>query len=1328
MRNTYCSYKSVLLAILFWGQMSTVLAQKIFVKPFPLFYELPTNEVFDVHQDSEGFIWLGTTNGVVRYDGQHLMVIRSDYSNPLRLTSNVISVIVDSERLVWIGTRKGLNLYDKHTGITWAFPDNRLRTKNINALSYSSADKTVWVGDNGGGIYQCTEQGKVLKHFERLSARTRNINDLYADSHGRLWAIADDGIYMYDASKGDFINYGGVSNDAPPIFFTMLEDSNGNYWVGSWGNGVYLFRPNQTADRRYERKSLVNLRTGEQDGICFSMAQDGNNGHLWLLSYNSLYEVEVGTNGSWHQIDNRKERYAHKMYTRIIADREGDLWLSSYDMAYTLFFNHSWVNNFSLPQIKSKWGWDTNLLNLTVTNDSTVWMTQDRYGLCIYDLKNDVFLSDRQTITDVAGAVDLIRRSVRRSGVWVCNASQRRLQRLERRGSQVIVSERITLPDDMKPATISNFFEDRNGMMWILADGAVYRKAPEVAVCQRMRGLRKVSMLFTDDKDNVYAMTESGTWSGLTQSSKHIVSIPQGVELISVCMDRKSRLWALTSDGRILRQERNQHDLLSVGLERELEGCAMLGILPTGDNVWIVANKKIIQYDTKHERQLIYEAGSGEIMVDLFRYKAFCADGKSGLYAGGHNGFLHITPRKIGAERQTIDILPLVTDVAIDGKSIYLANDSSNSFNNIILPADCRNVSICFSLLRYAPYQHARIAWRLVGVDKDWTWLSTDNNYQAFYNALPKGTHKFQIKIEVSPGVFSEPYDCLTIYHRPAPYETWWAILFYILLGAASVCAIISLILYRIRKFNERRLAEEVAQTKMDYFTNVSHELLTPLSVISCIAETLNAPQADTSKISILRSNINRLHRLIQQVLDFRRTDTARLSLRVSHGDIGSFVKKTCETNFALLAKQKNISLNVAIPATPIEGNVDFEKLDKILYNLLSNALKYTEQGGKIDVACCFIDDMNVSGRPAVQIKVSDNGIGIEEKEQKKIFSRYYSSRYSNIESNGIGLSLTRSFVELHGGVISVESTLHKGSTFTVVLPIDNQLDSGAKKEEFSSNILEGTAPVKGDNNSATSSVTGKTVLLVDDNVDLLSLTSNYLSPAFNVLKATNLKEAWDLLSSNESINLVITDVMFPDGNGLEFCKRVRHDVRFNHIPIIILTAKATEHDRVQSYQSGADGYVAKPFSLEVLSERVKNLLWLEETRKARFRQSTKIDFKELGCSQKEQELIEKITAAIENHLSETDFDLNRLAETVSLSKSTLHRRIKTITGMTPGEFIHNVKMKKACDLIKSKGQTIAEVAYSLGFSDPKYFTKCFKDEFGITPTKYKQDGGQSGA
>lgn len=272
MENTYRLYKGILLSMLFCWQMSTVLAQKIFVKPFPLFYELPTNEVFDIHQDSEGFIWLGTTNGVVRYDGHHLMVIRSDYSNSSRLTSNEVSVIVDSERLVWIGTRKGLNLYDKRTGITWAFPDNRLRTKNINALSYSSADKTIWVGDNVGGIYQCTEQGKVLKYFERLSAKTRNINDLYADSHGRLWAIADDGVYMYDAARGKFINNGGLFNDKPSNFFTMLEDRNGNYWVGSWGNGAYLFRPNEAVDRRYERKSLVNLRTGEQDGICFSMA------------------------------------------------------------------------------------------------------------------------------------------------------------------------------------------------------------------------------------------------------------------------------------------------------------------------------------------------------------------------------------------------------------------------------------------------------------------------------------------------------------------------------------------------------------------------------------------------------------------------------------------------------------------------------------------------------------------------------------------------------------------------------------------------------------------------------------------------------------------------------------------------------------------------------------------------------------------------------------------------------------------------------------------------------------------------------------------------
>ena len=496
----------------------------------------------------------------------------------------------------------------------------------------------------------------------------------------------------------------------------------------------------------------------------------------------------------------------------------------------------------------------------------------------------------------------------------------------------------------------------------------------------------------------------------------------------------------------------------------------------------------------------------------------------------------------------------------------------------------------------------------------------------------------------------------------------------------------------RIKLKSEVRLQEELTRTKLTYFTNVSHELLTPLTVISCISDYLDQKVPAVRQQSVmLKANAEKLKRLIQQVLDFRKMDVGKLKLNVSKGDIREFVLNICQ---------------------------DFDKLDKILHNLLSNAMKYTPENRRITVDVRVV---NEAEHRILVLKVEDEGVGISEKELEQIFIRFYNSKKNRgIESNGIGLSLTKDLITLHHGLITVESVLGQGSCFTVKLPVDKESYSPDELLDETMVLQTSTDDVPMEDYASSDEVDKPAILLIDDNTELLFVMKEMFRERYTVLTAADGQQAWDKLKNNE-VDVVICDVMLPDANGWELCARMKGDLRFNHIPVIILTAKNGIEDRVTSYEAGADGYIAKPFELKILFARVDNLIRSSKMRQAAFRKEENLDLESLAYPSADKQFLQSIIDSIEQHLEESEFDLEQLAAEKNMSKSTLYRKIKSMTGMTPLDFIRNIKMKRACMMLFNRSHTISEVAYAVGFNSPKYFTRCFKDEFGVTPSEYLQ-------
>ncbi|WP_270418228.1 hybrid sensor histidine kinase/response regulator transcription factor [Bacteroides intestinalis] len=1300
---------------LFLGELS-VSAQHMLSRPFPFFNRLSSNEIFNIHQDREGYFWLGTTNGLARYDGYQLNTFRSDYKNQNLLLNNSIMTINDNRLYVWIGTWGGLNLYDKQTCRIIPFHDERLRSNPIITIAVSE-DETVWVGTDNR-IYRCDSVANIVKEYDISSSSGYSISSIYIDKEKQLWVIGSCGIFRYEPEADSFFLYPPFGNGHTA--YVMCQDKMGNYWIGSWGEGIWQFFPDAQKGGHYKKHNITSSRNSEAEAVVFSIVQDDVLGHLWTLSYAGLQVFEYTDEGMLKEVDLHNLVDTHMMYTRICKDREGNLWLPSYDMAYTIFFDDSNVDNYLLPQLKDEMGWDANILNLCQSQDSVMWFRQDRYGLCLYDLSRDLFADSG------LGEVNIIVNSFHKPGVWVNSSLSSHVMRVTQQDMKVKVVEDINI------GGVNNLLEDGEGNLWISTWANLNVKRPDSRTLVVSReDVPGMYILTRDIQGKVWGMSGDRQIYQLDCVGERVVCIPKGrVSAISdkeainnICIDRKGCLWLSTSWGRVFRSDETMETFENVPLDNVLDDCTVLGLLSDENNVWIIANKKVLQYNVDLQYFQNYSTVDENIMVDVFRYKAISLDGWGGLYVGGHRGFIHI---KSGGAPQGNKVHPSlhITDVKVEDKSVFFTDNSGkNTISKVILNPDDRNIEISFSSLVYSLNARKRVAYKLEGVDKDWIY-SDYGRYSAFYNHLPKGTYKFRLKLEYERGKWTESEMLLTLVKKPAFYETWFAYFIYFILVALCFYTVIRLYMRRIKLKSEVRLREELTRIRLTYFTNVSHELLTPLTVISCISDYLDEKVPVVHQQSVmLKANVDKLKRLIQQVLDFRKMDVGKLKLNVSEGDIREFMLNICRINFMPLAERKNITLETCIKAEKMRGYVDFDKLDKILHNLLSNAIKYTPDNKYICVDAQVVDE---AGHKILVIKVQDEGVGIPAKEINHIFTRFYSSkRNKGIESNGIGLSLTKDLVTLHHGTIAVESTFGQGTCFTVTLPIDKGSYSSDELIVEETLNLYAVSDEMDENTMLSGSMDKPSVLLIDDNAELLSVMKEMFRERYRVLTAVDGRQAWDKLNSNE-VDVIICDVMLPDANGWELCTRIKGDLRFNHIPIIILTAKNGIDDRVASYEAGADGYIAKPFELKILFARVDNLIRSSRIRQAAFRKEENISLDGLAFPTADKQFLQSIIDSIEQHLEETEYDLEQLATEMNMSKSTLYRKIKSMTGLTPLDFVRNIKMKRACMMLLSCTQNISEIAYAVGFSTPKYFTKCFKDEFGITPTEYQQKQGVS--
>lgn len=1315
MKNIPAQY--LLYSMLFWMTISPQLyGQQIISRQILWSDQLSATESTEIYQDREGFIWIGTYNGILRYDGYGIRIFKNNYQTPSLLTSNTISCFTENDEHLWVGSNKGINLIDKKTLRITTLDKPEIANVNIRCLLTDSKG-AVWIGAATGLFRYSAEQ---IERKKPSYAGDFYTNSIYEDHQGNIWVLSwQGGLHRYNPATDDFEAFPQIGWNNNP--FRIYQDREGRYWIGTWGNGLWRFNPQAAPADMYIQQPAIHSSWQDTEGIIYDIIQDDTYGYLWALSYSGLLTFRVGSDDRLEEIqitdfDNQPgglERV--RSYTRIIKDRDKNLWLNSYDRACTIFFSHEKISNHTLPGMEGDIGLSPNITSLGKDNSDVIWFNQNWYGLCLYDPVSTRLAYGKRM--NMGMNVSHIIPSRTNDAVWISDAYTRLIWKMKQQDMRPSILEEINLEHTMPyPGVVTRLAEDRQGNLWIGTDNHLFVKQPGgEPKAVRVEGIGHVTDIIEDHDGNIWIsgqkdirqVAQDSIFRPVRQYSQPLISSEDHIE--ALCTDTEGNIWFATSFGRVSKINRKTSQITDISDSCSLNGERILRLLAQDDDIWIVQSKRIVRHTPSGNNHLYYITDDN-IYLSSFRFgKAFVDGGK--LYAAGTEGYITIEPTD--DLFQADDHKVLITDVFMDSHSVLAApdaNDTPASIEEITFPADARNIEIHFSSLNYPFTGRVEYAYKLEGEDNQWTYLN-NGKHTAYFNRLGKGSYTFLVKSRASGSEWSGEITRLRIVRLPALYETWYAQLLYVLAGLLLLLILLHFYLKRINKKNKIRFQEELTQAKLNYFTNISHELLTPLTVISCIANDMEEnPGNTTRQVDILRINVGRLKRLLMQILDFRKVESNNMPLRVAIGDVSTFISGVTASNFEYLAQQKNIRFNTRV-ANDIWGYIDFEKLDKMLFNLLSNAIKYTPENKKVELSAYIATDEGVR---TLIVEVDDEGIGINAKDIPNIFNKFYNNKQQvGYESNGIGLSLTKDLIELHHGTIHVVSEPGKGSAFTIRLPLD---ESAYDEQEIIASEASQTLPAESE-----ASDNKPCILYIDDNHDLRELMKSMLRHKYQILLAENGRQGLETLNPN-TVDVIICDWMMPQMNGLEFCKRVKENVQTSHIPILMLTAKTSPKDQVECYRAGVESFITKPFDKNILEARIANLLHMREARQQKFRTNMDINISNLEYQSADELFLNDAIVCIENHLDNPDFDIPKLADLLHVSKSTLNRKLKVITNLTPVDFIRNIRLKHACYLLKNKSVTISEVAYATGFNNPKYFSKCFKDEFGITPSEFMEE------
>lgn len=1269
-------------------------------------------------------MWFGTMSGLNRYDGYSFRSYRQDLRDTTSLSDNSIIHLAEApEGLIWVTQRYGQNIYNPATDKFDRQPQKTLKKWGIPGDSVNNIFK-----DRKGTYWFITKYGLYHDH-KRFSDKV--VASMVQDTTGNFWLIYPDGTLERKDENFKAITYRTrIPGSNSPQNYEMIADNDGDLWIFSNSDvqGIYYFNIQQ-GFTHYDQNNKLN------NSIVRSVVQD-NEGLIWIgTDHGGINIIDKHKQTIQYLLNNTENNksLSQNSINALYRDDAGIIWVGTYKRG--LCYYHENIVKFPLYQHQlfagSSLPYD-DVNRFAEDNKGNLWIGTNGGGLIYFDRTRNTYtqyLHDPNDNNSPSGNVIVSLWIDHNDKLWIGSYFG---------GLDCFDGHHFThyRHDPADPGSLSDnsvweIFEDSRQRLWVgtLSGGLNLLEGNKFSHYVRStsgNSIRSgyVSALMEDQQHQLWVGTSDGV--DVRDSSGHFTHYDTELSnknVICLFEDSRGNVWIGTREGLNMFDPRTKKFRV-FRKENGLADNTVLNILEDNDHtLWMSTTNGVSNMNTAYQFKN-YDESDG-LQGREFNENAALRTRSGELVFGGANGFNLFYPHKIAVNGS---IPPIVfTDLQIFNKSIQpgevlngrtLLPQSISDTKTITLKYRENVFSISFAALNYFHPEKNQYMYMLEGFNNEW--LTTDAQQRtATYTNLDPGDYVFRVKASNNDAVWTPEPLTLHIKILPPFWRTPLAFILYFLLILAALWFARRLTLererFRSRIAFERQEAQrmhELDAMKIRFFTNISHEFRTPLSLIITPLEKILKKGQDGNlqqQLTLVQRNARRLLNLVNQLLDFRKMEVQEIKLYPVQGEIVQFVKELT-TSFSDLSEKKQIHLDFHSNVSTLSMLYDPDKIEKIIFNLLSNAFKFTPEHGNISV------DLQFQSPAQLAIIVKDTGIGIPSEQQGRIFESFFQHDIPGSlvnQGSGIGLSITREFVKLHGGSISVDSTPAVGSTFTVLLPVTPT--DVVVTEPVKTSIMS-AAPTP-----TTKEYTGKkpVLLLVEDNEDFRFYLKDNLSLHYHIIDAPNGQVGWDILQTTIP-NIVVSDVNMPLVDGLELCRRIRQQPKLAHLPVILLTARAAEEDQLEALDNGATDYITKPFNFEMLLSRLRNIVTQQVSLKNTFKQHIEAHPEEIVISSQDELFIKNALLIVEKNISNPGFSVEELSRELHMSRVSAYKKLVQLTGKPPLEFIRSIRLKRAAQLLEKSQMTIAEVAYEVGFNDPKNFSRYFKLEYNMLPSAYR--------